>query len=435
EAKISDMKMIMSSFEPNANSILEDIASTKSQIKEAEKHLAELEHADSSCPVCRKQLDAKSKQDIRKEHEETLKEKHSEIKKLEGKKLESDKQLNDCLAQIKTSEEKILELKKKELSFSSYKSSLEKIEVLSKSLLETGEELKKYLNALASLEKSSNKDELNSLEKKKQTVEKLNSLLQKNTELISFKEKQNSLEKKISELGFDEASVLNLRKNVLEAKSYLDNLSRQENSLREFIQEIEQNINSSKKILENIEEAKKSVKEKQFLVEKISLFVNALKETQIQLRSSLLDSINQAMEDIWPRIYPYKDFVSSQIRVVEGDYEIMVKEKSGEWVRVEGILSGGERSAAALTIRIAVSLVLARNLSWLILDEPTHNLDSKAVSELAILFREHLPELVDQIFVITHEKEMEKAATASLYFMQRDKNNEGITEPQLTMND
>ncbi|MBW2638349.1 MAG: hypothetical protein JRC86_12695 [Deltaproteobacteria bacterium] len=143
----------------------------------------------------------------------------------------------------------------------------------------------------------------------------------------------------------------------------------------------------------------------------------------------MIDNINLAMDDIWGRLYPYQDYSSAKLEIVEGNYELLVRERSGQWVRVEGLLSGGERSAVALTLRVAISLVLTQNLSWLILDEPTHNLDSGTVAELSRMMREHLPGLVEQIFVITHDKEMEKAASASLYFLERDKDEDGVSKP------
>jgi exonuclease SbcC len=103
----------------------------------------------------------------------------------------------------------------------------------------------------------------------------------------------------------------------------------------------------------------------------------------------------------------------------------------GNWIDVESSLSGGERSAAALTLRMAIAFVLTRQLSWVILDEPTHNLDERSVKLLSFMLREKLPLLVDQIFVITHNPEIEKSATGSLYLLQREKNEDGITIPLL----
>jgi len=88
---------------------------------------------------------------------------------------------------------------------------------------------------------------------------------------------------------------------------------------------------------------------------------------------------------------------------------------------VEGILSGGERSAVALTLRVAVSLVLAQNLSWLILDEPTHNLDAEAVQLLSGALAEELPQLFEQVFIITHDEALKEGASGKIYRIVRDK--------------
>jgi len=194
-------------------------------------------------------------------------------------------------------------------------------------------------------------------------------------------------------------------------------------------------LESAKRELENAEKTAGQVKQLREQVSgieqscgKLQLFTNSLRETQAQLRESLIETINEAMDSIWQSIYPYGDYTSAKMRVDEGNYELVVRDKSGKWVRVEGILSGGERSAAAICIRIAFSLVLTRNLSWLILDEPTHNLDSTAVSTLGKMMRESLPELIQQVFVITHDKEMEKAASGTLHMLSRNKENDEPTQ-------
>ena len=43
--------------------------------------------------------------------------------------------------------------------------------------------------------------------------------------------------------------------------------------------------------------------------------------------------------------------------------------------------SGGERSIACLAMRIAMAMVIVPNLRWLILDEPTHNIDEQGISK------------------------------------------------------
>ncbi|MEI7960998.1 MAG: hypothetical protein WCI04_01560, partial [archaeon] len=85
----------------------------------------------------------------------------------------------------------------------------------------------------------------------------------------------------------------------------------------------------------------------------------------------------------------------------------------------------------ALCIRIAFSLVLTKKLSMLILDEPTHNLDSNAVAKLSEMLREQMPRLVEQIFVITHDKQLETAASSNLYLLTRNKDNDEATKAEM----
>lgn len=93
----------------------------------------------------------------------------------------------------------------------------------------------------------------------------------------------------------------------------------------------------------------------------------------------------------------------------------------GGWVPVEGIASGGERFCAAIALKIAFAMVLVPNLGWLILDEPTHNLDDEGIRALARVLNEEVPKIVEQVFVITHDENLKDAATARVYRLDRNK--------------
>jgi len=163
-------------------------------------------------------------------------------------------------------------------------------------------------------------------------------------------------------------------------------------------------------------------------IDSLSVYERAIESTQVMLREEFTSALNAALEDIWFRIYPYGDYLSLRLGLESGDYTLQLKTRAGEWVNVEGIASGGERSTACLALRIAFALVLTQNLSWLVLDEPTHNLDESGVEVLSRAMREHLPELVDQIFVITHERKMEKAVSGMLYRFERKKEEDEPTK-------
>jgi DNA repair exonuclease SbcCD ATPase subunit len=109
-----------------------------------------------------------------------------------------------------------------------------------------------------------------------------------------------------------------------------------------------------------------------------------------------------------------------------GDYTLQLRDHVGNWIPVEGIASGGERTDACLALRIAFAMVLAPNLKWIVFDEPTHNLDSQGIEELAKVMRERLPEIVRQILLITHEERLEGAVSGYLYRFYRNK---AVNEP------
>ncbi|NCS70893.1 MAG: hypothetical protein GW780_01850, partial [Candidatus Aenigmarchaeota archaeon] len=173
--------------------------------------------------------------------------------------------------------------------------------------------------------------------------------------------------------------------------------------------------------IQQAEKQKEEIKLLESLVLGLKIFEKALEKTQTQLRENFVDTVNYTMDQIWPDIYPYKDFGSARLGIKERDYILQVQSSSGEWIDVDGIVSGGERSIASLALRIAFSSVLAPQLKWLVLDEPTHNLDSKAVEDLSETLKTRVGDFADQVFLITHEKTLENAVTGQLYRLSRNK--------------
>jgi exonuclease SbcC len=95
-------------------------------------------------------------------------------------------------------------------------------------------------------------------------------------------------------------------------------------------------------------------------------------------------------------------------------------------------LSGGERMALALAIRLAISDVLAaRKLGFLILDEPTVHLDSENRGRLREAFSA-LARVNRQVIVITHDEEVFEGADAALIRFERGVAPNAATEVKTT---
>ncbi len=232
-------------------------------------------------------------------------------------------------------------------------------------------------------------------------------------------------ERKRLEGQFDKASLKTLRKAMEGKKAEEASLAERLSGLGERIEERAERLREVRGREETLNKYKKEIIEGEKIHGDLKKFTRALLLTQDQLRSEFLKTVNDIMDRIWQELYPYGDFEGIRL-AIDGDYILQLKEPGG-WVSVEGRVSGGERSMACLALRIAFSLAFIPNLRWLILDEPTHNLDSQAIEHFARVLRERMPGFVEQVFLITHEERISEGVTGSLYKLERDKEQDGPT--------
>jgi len=359
-----------------------EAALSQKKAEELNTHLKEFKGLGAECPTCRQKLEVETREQLVQETEEGIKKAASRLEEV----LKKEAEANAVIEKLKKELEKAMEEKEKARE--------EEIKL---------GQLKEAIVKLAEKEKLAG----------------------------SVTKEIAELEKEFKSIDFNEKELLDKRKKAIETKAFAESTRKEIEANYRLVKEMKIGIERIEKTKKQIGKWEEKIKTLESSSEKMGFFVNSLIAAQAELREMLIATINEAMHDIWQRIYPYKDYVSAKMDVEKGSYELKAKEKSGNWVRVEGILSGGERSAAAICIRIAFSLVLARNLSWLILDEPTHNLDKNAVETLGKMMQLHLPSIVEQVFVITHDDEMKKAASASLYILEREKNEDGATKPVL----
>lgn len=256
-------------------------------------------------------------------------------------------------------------------------------------------------------------------------INNLVSLLSKKKKLAEIELALSKLLLRADGLKYSEAEFEEVRKNTEEKKLLNEklrgNLSTVE-SQHKYLSELCREMQKEVQQLSLIEE---EIRNSMAMEEQMIIYKNVLVETQLNLRTNLIEAINGAMNEIWHIFYPYKDFKALRINVSEKDYDFEAYDS--EWKAIESVCSGGERACAALTLRVALAMVLTPNLSWLILDEPTHNLDKDAVELLSQTLQFKVPEVVEQTFVITHEEALMGSEFASSYKLKRDKLNFGAT--------
>ncbi|MEW6748988.1 MAG: SMC family ATPase [Candidatus Micrarchaeota archaeon] len=254
----------------------------------------------------------------------------------------------------------------------------------------------------------------------------LKSLLIKKSEAAKLQERLQQIKQSLAQLSFDEKSYESSRSATEQARLESERASAAKSALEKELQLTTEMLLQLRKELGALRSMEKEISALASLDEQLSLYKNALLETQTSLRLTLADAINTAMNEIWGMFYPYKNYAALKLGVTEKDYLFEVDDGSG-WHPLETIASGGERACAALALRISLAMVLTPKLGWLILDEPTHNLDTEAVELLSSALQTRVPEVVKQIFVITHEERFIGSDFASSYRLKRDKESNGQT--------
>ncbi len=382
EKKLKGLQSEEKSLRSEESTAEKTIALSEKKLDELKEHLQQLQGITAACPVCKRKLETATRGQL-------IAENKTEQKKAGEEKKKAEKQLEEIALKIE----------------------------------KAGNEIEKTRDEQqATHEKEIELRHLN---------EQLQALAEKELQLKQFELEAEKAAAQLNAIGFDEKRLREKRRLFIGENAAIESSKKGIESAAELVKELQKRLQQIKQAREQMHALEKKIAAIEQNTEKLNYFNNALQAAQNELRELLISTINEAMQNIWQKIYPYADFKTAKMCIEEGSYELKVLDNMGNWVRVEGILSGGERSAAAICIRMAFSLVLTRNLSWLILDEPTHNLDSNAVSTLSRMMQLHLPALVDQVFVITHDNEMRKAASANLYLLERDKDQNGVTKPML----
>ncbi len=95
---------------------------------------------------------------------------------------------------------------------------------------------------------------------------------------------------------------------------------------------------------------------------------------------------------------------------VNEDFDISIMKQGGE-ISIKSI-SGGEKVAVAIALRLAIAKALAGRISTIIMDEPTTHLDEERRKELVEIMKNFFREsaAVPQMVIVTHHRELEEVA-------------------------
>lgn len=399
-----------------------DLDSISREIGEIKNSITKIDNIDGKCPTCEQTLDSEHKLRI-------VSEKNLKIKEL------YEKQLNINSKLIKIKEELTIIEKKKtenENEIIKEKEKLSKKEIIAKFEIENQELEKKVM----ALEKDiiemdifiKNNNELDAkIDELKEKLDLAKTALDKTLKIEKYFELKTNLDKNLRALQnieYTKETHDKLKKEIIEIEISVNHKKIILDKDKKLFEENEFKLKQIKELKEKLKQEEDKILHIKTVSEDLMIFSNVAKKTQEEIRLMMIKKVNDIFMDLWPKIYPYNDFSKILLNIVDGDYKLELYFDKDYKRQLDDFVSGGERSAIALTLRLAMSLVMKNKLNMIILDEPTHNLDETSVLALSDLFNNHLLKFVNQIFVITHDKQLEHYAK-NIYYIKRDKDNDG----------
>ncbi len=390
--------------------IIEEISRRKSVIENSEESLEKIKKGEGKCPVCLKPLSEVEKEEIGKHWREEI--------------IKNKEMVERGKEKLEEVERKIKEEEKKRREKEKLEGMLEKIKVGDISKLEGDVErlgrekgiVEKEIEELMKREKGFIEaiEELRQKKKRAVEVEEKKKKLKKAEELLK------KLEEKKKEVKVDENLIYKLREDLKELyskvgkkKGYLENIKKVMLSHKRLIEEKEENLRRMEKIGEKISKLSK-------IVEDLSIAKIVIEKVQEEARKNLLKSINISLNSLWRLLYPYNDYREVEIKA-EGNSYLFLANDGKEWVEVERVFSGGEKSIFVLSLRLAIASVVMSKLRFIILDEPTHNLDDNAVNRLAEVIDKELPEMLGQFIIVTHDERLKNIENGKIFYFEREK--------------
>ncbi|MBU0532231.1 AAA family ATPase [Candidatus Micrarchaeota archaeon] len=395
-----------------------DLKTLQHELTEAIDLMDKLKPGLSKCPLCSSNLAEAGISHIKSEKENLINQKKQLISELSKNSVDVKKQyeeLKQKIQKISLFNEKLTSLEKDFCDLEKAESRKQQVESDLRALLEKKQGAENTLETM-------NKE----LEQLRSKITECENLLKKDKELKQLKQTLAGLKTKLTSIKFDPAVFEQLRQTLEDSKLKSERLLSQKKSTEEQLRVNKDMLTMMQTELSEIHNLAKNIQECSLLEEQLHIYKNALLETQTSLRRTLIDAINSAMNEIWPIFYPYRNYHALRLNASERDYIFEVNDS--DWRPLEAMASGGERASAALTLRVALAMILTPKLSWLVLDEPTHNLDAEAIELLSHALQFKVPEVVKQTFVITHEEGLMGSEFASSYRLTRDKQYNGETK-------
>lgn len=408
----SESKHIAAEFQKS----MEEQAALAQEKKQADAKLRKLSSIDSEY--------VKGLADEIAEIGRKLSEQKSEVEDLE----KQVKALNELDSEISKLETEIGELEEAYLKCESADRELKKLAPREQIEAETAPLKKALETILQSLKNSISKlgyepkepeEELKRLRSKKEEYDRNLPLAKRKTEheqniarmkqeLSDKEQKLSEIEEAITTLGYDE-------EEHAKKQTEFDSENKHKGDLKEDIAGLVARKKAADDEASKCDEKLKALKAKEKEKQVVDDFIRLLSKirgaygkdgVQKMIRARARPLLEKATRDLFERF----NLAYSDVKI-DDDYNIAVIGPGGEQDIDQ--ISGGERVALAIALRLAIARVLSGKVETIIMDEPTTHLDEERRKELVNILNSFFREggrIIPQMLVITHHREIEDVA-------------------------
>lgn len=454
------------------NKFKEEISTLKTQNQDFKKPISELEYIKEKCPICSSPIDSFKRDELIQDYSTKIESNKNKISNLNSlvkvllkdKQVLKDKYSNISAINIDVLKEQLSTLKEGQQDIKLINDNIKKLKTQTSLLKQLDNQIKEkkealkdlkpkyeeYLSAKGSLESlGDQKTQQNNLKK---IQENIISIKEEIKQLIEIIGDIKDLEGEIKELEDMKDKYQHLLGAVALKESLLNRIKTVQNSVNSLelqipdlqleIENISYDNSYHNKIIQDIESENQKLIDlkgkKQELIGKESGIITVLKDLENKLESykiyqndirKLKDFIKllNYIRDIYSKDGIQKDlrnisrplieqntrefferfnFEYSDIKL-DNDYNVTVYGPGGE--SNLDMISGGEKIAVALALRLGITQTLSRgNLELIMLDEPTIHLDTYRRQELIDLLKRM--SIIPQMIIVTHDSDLEDAA-------------------------
>jgi len=364
----------------------------------------------AECPICGSELDesrlAEVEKRAREASEAELLKKRSEIER----ELEDLKRSYSRLSSLerKIAEKSALEAERDRL--------VEEIERRSKNVEELEEMLEDANYRVEKLSRISStcSSALSKLEKMKELEEV-------KRELGEISEKLKKIREELAELEFDRGYYESLEEAYYSTLNEIGRLSVELEGLQKRKAELEDELRELRELGRELSELEEKLEKLRELRREILEVKKAFREIQSSLRRIMVRRIVELMNEAFRRMYVHPDFSELDMRIREAVvvregreykrsvYEIYAKRtRDGSWIPALKKMSDGQKRIVVLSLVTSLFRLSPHNVSFIILDEPTPNIDAECRRAMVELLAR--TEGVEQVVIATQDESFRELA-------------------------